>query len=224
MKPRSQLPVGALAAIPAAADTQASVVDHFSWSKPYQSALGARLEQTLQEVSDSIIYAISCTKCPVSINGQIAPCMQQRPGMWSYSVLFHNTNYNAFAAWLTLVSSGRREVVGGRPLVLVVNEEVRQRNITWADAIVYFPDDCVNAYEEHRDILLEPLLNSARAFEDSVFLLSGGPLAKWAAYAMREANPMNFYVDIGSSMDFLVKGRTTRPFHTQPGEHRCSQK
>jgi hypothetical protein len=137
--------------------------------------------------------------------------------------LFHNSNYNVFAAWLAIVSSGRREVVGSRPLVLIVNEEVRQRNITWADAILYFPDDCVNAYEELGDILLEPLLHSARTRDGSVFLLSGGPLAKWAAYAMREANPKNFYVDVGSSMDFLVKGRITRPFHTQPGEHHCSQ-
>ena len=209
--------------------SQATLVDHFTWDLPAQSALGRRIIETLLHPALSVFYAISCTGCPVSINEEISPFIRQRPGMWSYSVLFHNSNYPAFEAWLRLLSSPllelrkRRQLLGGRKLVLIVNEEVRDRDLLWADAVQYLPNECVRRYEESGDAMLEPFIHAARSATATVFLVSGGPLAKWLIYKMHSANPGNFYVDVGSSIDVLIKGRVTRPFHSNPGTHVCVQ-
>lgn len=211
-------------AIPAS--SQLTIVDHVSpWDAPGRSLLGARVEQTLREPHPAIFYAISCTKCPASINHVITPYLRQAEGMWSYSVLFHNTNYGSFSSWLKLLARGQREVLAGRDVILVVNEEARQRSVelAWADAIVYFPDEVVKRYEEDGDDLLAPLLEAARTQKGAIFLISGGPLAKWAVYLLYSTNPQNFYIDVGSAMDVTVKGRVTRPFHTTSGGHVCGQ-
>lgn len=210
-------------AIPA--DSQLTVVDHVSWKAPGRSLLGARVEQTLRKPHPAIFYAISCTKCPVSINDEITPYLGQAKGMWSYSVLFHNENYASFSLWLKLLAHGHREVLAGRDVILVVNEEARQRpdELAWAEEIVYFPDEVVKAYEEYGDDLLAPLLKTARARKGAIFLISGGPLAKWAVYSLYSTNSQNFYIDVGSAMDVMVKGRVTRPFHTTGGGHVCGQ-
>lgn len=209
--------------------SQATLVDHFTWDLSTQSALGRRIVETLLHPAPSVFYAISCTGCAVSINKEISPFIRQRPGMWSYSVLFHNSNYPAFEAWLRLLSSPllglqkRRQLLGGRKLILIVNEESRDRDLSWADAVQYLPNECVRRYEKYGDGMLDPFLHAARSAGATVFLVSGGPLAKWLIYKMQHANPGNFYVDVGSSIDVLIKGRVTRPFHTNPGTHVCVQ-
>jgi hypothetical protein len=94
--------------------------------------------------------------------------------------------------------------------------QIRDRGVPWADEVVYFPDDCVNAYETQGDGMMTPYVEAASRHTNALFLISGGPLAKWAVYLMHETNPSNFYVDVGSAADMIVKGRTTRPFHTDP--------
>lgn len=210
---------------PIAADSQGALVDHFTWDTRNQSALGRRIRKTLTDPAPAILYGISCSQCLVSINREILPILRQRPGMWSYSVLFHNANYQAFSAWLELIAvpRGNRRVIGNRSLVLMVSEETRGRNLSWADDVQYLPIECVRRYEGAGEAILQPYLNVSNSYSDAVFLVSGGPLAKWLVYRMFRANPKNFYIDVGSAMDFFVKGTATRPFHTQRETHVCSQ-
>lgn len=206
-------------------NSQGTRVDHVTWDTKNQSALGRRLLQTLIDPAPSIFYGISCMQCPYSINQEIEPLLHQPPGMWSYSVLFHNTNYKTFSAWLELLASfpWRKRVLGDHQLVLLVSEEARGRDLSWADDVHYLPIECIRKYEDDGEALLEPFLDVSSKHHDAIFLISGGPLAKWLVYQMRRANPHNFYVDVGSAMDFVVKGTTTRPYHTYPGTHVCSQ-
>jgi hypothetical protein len=62
----------------------------------------------------------------------------------------------------------------------------------------------------------------AKSVTGYLFIVAGGPMAKPLVAHMWNANPTNQYVDFGSSVDEIMKGRITRPYMT-PGSGYAEQ-
>jgi hypothetical protein len=55
----------------------------------------------------------------------------------------------------------------------------------------------------------------ARAVDGHVFLFSAGPAANVLAAWMHRANPRNWYIDVGGTLDVFLSGQQTRVFHEE---------
>ena len=80
-------------------------------------------------------------------------------------------------------------------------------------ACVPLPDGAARLWENatQRAQVLESYLSRARAVpRGTLFITCGGPLSKPLIAAAWRANPENSYVDMGSTMDEIIKKRVTR--------------
>ncbi len=80
---------------------------------------------------------------------------------------------------------------------------------------VAVPDNAVHTWE--KDELREPLLKETleladRAPPGSLFIVCAGPLSKPLVSALWNHKRVHQYVDFGSSLDEVLKGRRTRPY------------
>ncbi len=105
-------------------------------------------------------------------------------------------------------------------IVLVANHESVDKFLSTLDESLRrgvphlkLPDNAPYTYTgQHRLELIRNATLLARSHTGSLFLVSGGPMAKPLISHMWTANPLNQYVDFGSSMDEIFKGRSTRPY------------
>jgi len=80
---------------------------------------------------------------------------------------------------------------------------------------VAVPDDAVHTWEnaETRGALLKQSLDLATSLPPGhLFVVCAGPLSKPLINALWNAHPHHQYIDFGSSMDEVLKGRITRPY------------
>jgi len=90
--------------------------------------------------------------------------------------------------------------------------------LDWAAEIITFPDNGPVWWEKHREEGLARVESAARKYEGRLFMVSVGPLAKVLVSHMWDVNPRNRYVDFGSAIDELLKGRPTRGY-TDPNSY-----
>jgi hypothetical protein len=79
---------------------------------------------------------------------------------------------------------------------------------------ISLPDQAVYTWEEagKRQAMLDSMLGwAAKAPPGTLFVVCGGPLSKPLIHAAWSAFPVHQYVDFGSSLDEVLKGRKTRP-------------
>jgi len=133
----------------------------------------------------------------------------------TYANLFVNHNYPRTKGLLSRVLEERLGEI-----VLVANHEsiagfVRERVVPPGFRMLSLPDDAAHFYKgESRLALIANVTALARSVTKHLFIVSGGPMAKPMIAHMWQANPTNQYVDFGSSLDELLKGRITRPYMT----------
>jgi len=80
---------------------------------------------------------------------------------------------------------------------------------------VAVPDDAVHTWESEasREALVAEALALARSLPTGhLFIVCAGPLSKPLINALWVAWPHHQYIDMGSSMDEILKGRVTRPY------------
>ena len=178
---------------------------------------------------EGFFFAVPCPDWPALLDPLLRalhPAVATRH--LSYATVFINANYPAFRAWF----SGH--VLGGlaRP-VLVVNEEAAARlngggggaPPPWARAVVGLPADGVRWWEREGARTTRWFASLARAHAaGQLFLLAVGPMANALVLAGWAANPLNVYIDVGSALDEVLKGRRTRPYMdpaSRYAAHRC---
>lgn len=82
-------------------------------------------------------------------------------------------------------------------------------------ACIALPDDAVNTWQDDvkREQTLAAYVDTARTVPDgTLFITCGGPLSKPLIAAAWKAAPKHQFVDFGSTMDEILKGRKTRPY------------
>jgi hypothetical protein len=142
----------------------------------------------------------------------------------TYANLFVNANYPRTKAMLLRLIETKLDRIA-----LIANYEGIDRFLSLQTSIpagfmsMSLPDDAPHIYVgEQRVALIANVTVLAKSVTGYLFIVAGGPMAKPLVAHMWNANPTNQYVDFGSSVDEIMKGRITRPYMT-PGSGYAEQ-
>ena len=130
----------------------------------------------------------------------------------TFATLFINKNFEYFKEWIIrfINSSNRWKII------LVANSIIN-KNITWAYKFYPVPDHIVENFDNISISLLPELSNLAKQ-NNFIFFVSAGPAANIIISYLVEINRNNIYIDIGSSIEFITKGYSTRYYDKNGGE------
>ena len=150
----------------------------------------------------------------------------------TFSTVFSASNYPLFHDWITRrfvhpeKESEAAIAVAPKP-VLVVNEGVFADAAqlaglrAWTRDVLGVPSNGPDWWQREGPRVARLFASVARAHGPSaaapgrrpvLFLVAAGAVGNVLIDAMLRANPRNSYVDVGSSLDAIVKGRATRPY------------
>ena len=135
----------------------------------------------------------------------------------SYATLFINKNYELFREWIVrFVNSSNRWKI-----VLVANSIVNE-NISWAYKFFPISDHLIDNFDYYNISLISHLSNLAKQ-KNLIFFISAGPAANIIISILIKINNNNIYLDLGSSIEFLTKGYTTRDYakNGETSNHSC---
>ena len=124
----------------------------------------------------------------------------------SYATLFINKNYLLFKDWIFRFINN-----SNRWKIILVANSIIQTDITWAYKFFPIPDHLIENWDKYSISLLSKLSHQAKE-NNLIFFLSAGPAANIIISYLVKINNNNIYVDFGSSIEFITKGYTTRPY------------
>ena len=135
----------------------------------------------------------------------------------TYATVFINKNYIFFKDWiLRFINSPNR-----RKIILVANSFIN-KSISWAEKYFPVPDHLVENWDTDGESLLSKLSEQAK-INNQIFFISAGPAANIIVSKLSKINKNNSYIDFGSSIEFITKGYSTRPYSwdNNLSKHRC---
>eukprot|EP01080_Neovahlkampfia_damariscottae_P010055 gene10055-2479_t len=128
--------------------------------------------------------------------------------LYTLSLLFY-LNFNGMVDFLDEIEKKKlaQKVILNQGLANISVISISNFSILLTDS---FFDDGPNTYEKNRELILDQARSIAKAHQNSLFLMSGGPVAKILIHEMWKASKCNQYVDFGSFLDYYTK-RTDFP-------------
>jgi hypothetical protein len=133
----------------------------------------------------------------------------------SYATLFINKNYQIFKKWLHNFITNS---ISNRWKIILVANSIIHKNIKWAYKFYPVPDHLIEKWDIYRISLLSKLSNQAKD-NDLIFFISAGPAANVIISYLTKINNKNIYIDFGSSIEFITKGYSTRPYSIKGTEY-----
>ena len=122
----------------------------------------------------------------------------------TYDTLFINKNFEFFKDWITsFVNSSNRWKI-----ILVANSIIN-KNISWAYKFFPIPYHIVENFDSFSISFLR-IIKSIAKINNIIFFVSAGPAANIIVSYLSEINKNNIYIDVGSSIEFITKGYSTR--------------
>ena len=126
----------------------------------------------------------------------------------SYATLFINKNYQSFKNWiLHFINTS----FPNRWKIILVANSIIHKNIKWAYKFYPVPDHLIENWDNIYISLLRKLSYEAR-HNNLIFFISAGPAANIIISYLSKINNNNIYIDFGSSIEFITKGYSTRPY------------
>ena len=128
----------------------------------------------------------------------------------SYATLFINENYSLFKDWvLHFINTS----FPNRWKIILVANSIIHKNIKWAFKFFPVPDHLIDNWDNFSISLLQKLSHQAKQ-NNLIFFISAGPAANVIISYLIKINNNNIYIDFGSSIEFITKGYSTRPYAT----------
>jgi hypothetical protein len=124
----------------------------------------------------------------------------------SYSTLFINKNYPLFKDWILRFIN-----TSNRWRIILVANSIIHKNISWAYKFFPVADHLIENWDKYSISLLSQLSQEAQQ-NDLIFFISAGPASNIIISYLIKININNIYIDFGSSIEFITKGYTTRPY------------
>jgi len=184
--------------------SQAFNVDRWDSLGDGITLIGRDLKETLYHTEPEWYYAISCRCCDPTGQQWLLKEIKQPDENITYSNLWINDNYKRFIA-----QSGEIK----EPVYLIANKRGSEGMYPWdVNGFYAIDDDCVNYWTNNKPQIIEGMTSIAKAFNNTLYLISAGPLSEILIHHLWQANPTNRYIDVGSAMDEYVHLRKTRPF------------
>jgi hypothetical protein len=182
-------------------NTQAFLND--KWSSNGQTKLGHDLAKTIKH--KEWYYGIPCQCCNKKCKEYLLSKLNVVDEQITYANLWVNSNYNEFIKWVSNIDKAN--------LICNVNANNRLGEFPFKINKYYpIPDDCVNYYENNHDTLAIELKSLVSNVENEIFLISAGPLSEIIIDILWAENKNNKYIDVGSSLDFYIHNKVTRPY------------
>ncbi|MGE3277500.1 MAG: glycosyltransferase family 2 protein [Vicinamibacterales bacterium] len=183
--------------------SQVGIEDGWYWDGG-MTRLGRDLLATLEHQEPEYFYAIPGHNDLAGAHFYTSR-LRTAPAQVTFSTLFINRNYQAFRARLERLGEG---------VVLFGSKHGVGRPLGSLRLLEYVPmeDDCVRYWEKAHAQETARAEALARRYERTLFFIAAGPMSKPLIHAMFRANPGNRYIDVGSAMDELIRGRKTRPY------------
>jgi len=131
----------------------------------------------------------------------------------SFATLFINKNYPFFQDFILhfIKNSNRWKII------LVANSVIN-KNISWAYKYFPVPDHIVENWDKIKISFLRKLSVEAKK-NNLIFFVSAGPAANIIISTLTKLNNQNIYIDLGSSIEFLTKGYSTRPYSNSNSQY-----
>ena len=131
----------------------------------------------------------------------------------SYATLFINKNYQIFKKWLILFLKSTKRW----KIVLIANSIIK-KNISWAYKFFPIQEHIVENWEKYSTFLLPKLSEEAKQ-NNLIFFISAGPAANIIVSYLHKINNKNIYIDVGSSIEFITKGFSTRDYSKRKSKY-----
>ena len=139
-------------------------------------------------------------------------------GFVTYANIWVNSNYPRTKS---LIDKLVNDVYKGK-VVVVANQEVvtalrskgtlGETSDAWATDALALPHNLVSQWSNVAAHYKAEAETIARKHSGALFMVSGGPVAEILISWMWDANPNNKYVDFGSALDPLLRGKITREY------------
>lgn len=178
-----------------------------NWTFKSGGILQRQLIKALKTVNSSLYIGIPCNtcnrgwNCTEEIYGDFINTFQVPKDQITYANIFMNSNWSTFVSFMTSFKHGFYYIGSGTHtgyLTIKGRLSVDSKLVdTWD-----------TSYEHETARVLEFIKDKT----NQVFCFSAGPLSKVWIPLCFSVNPNNIYMDIGSSLDHIVKNTTTRPY------------
>ena len=183
-----------------------AIVDKWHWNPKNKKFQDSLIESSSICINNNNFIGIPCKNWIVISKSILSFSKCSSAKYMSFATLFINKNYPLFKDWiLNYINSSNR-----LKIILVANSIIH-KNITWAYKFFPVPDHLIENWNNYSNSLLTKLSYQAKE-NNLIFFISAGPAANIIISHLTKINNKNIYIDFGSSIEFITKGYTTRPY------------
>jgi hypothetical protein len=183
--------------------TQAFNVD--KWKYHNNTTFSNDLLKSCSHTENNYYYAISCSCCDPEGLKYYKNLL--KTDKITFANLWINANYKKFINFISSIDSG---------VVLIANENCLKSNYPFnVKQKIDIKNDCVNWYEHNKNFIIKGMRLLANKYNNTLFLVSAGPLSEILIHNLYETNPNNIYIDVGSSLDTYTHNKLTRPYQNE---------
>ncbi|KAJ3319880.1 hypothetical protein HDV06_005856 [Boothiomyces sp. JEL0866] len=190
--------------------------DNWKYNGGPNSVLSQDLSSTLSgHYGEPLYYCFPTDDNVGSLNSFMA-LTEQNLNYISYANLFVNANYKSTKKLLSKIQEGEAGDV-----VIFASKESKQHADTFKTLKEYVecPDHGLEWYESNHQEIKLVWDRLAMEYTNTLFILSCGPLSNIAVHRMWNINKNNRYIDIGSAVDEVLKGRQTRLYMNEDSHY-----
>lgn len=177
------------------------------WTFQKGGILQEQLLKAIQTKHPSLYIGIPCNTCNKAWNctqdiyNEFIDNFQVCKEQITYANIFMNSNWTHFTSFMTSFKYGFYYIGSG---TFTGSLHIKDRLIVDSKLV----DSWDTSHEASTARVLDFIKNKTK----EVFCFSTGPLSKVWIPLCFAANPTNIYIDIGSSLDHILKGINTRPY------------
>ncbi len=179
-----------------------------NWETPnLKTILSKDLIQSLKNNDKDWLIGISCKCCDVQTKNILLTNLTQYAQVNLANITFSNIFVNGnYSETINILKNISEEVV------IIANNEGLDKKYPFAvKHFLPIDEKAVNSWEiEKNNIFLE--INKLTIYNNTLFLISAGPLSEVIIDFLWKINKSNRYIDIGSALDEYTKGKKTRSY------------
>ena len=183
-----------------------SIITQDKWKFNSGSILTKHLNDTFNLYNTNVYYGITGYTNSKEICDYYYSTIFNKPNI-TFANIFVNQNYNKWIDFLNNFNDN---------CVLISSSINSTRTVGKLNVIEYINVDelLVNNWDDEYNKYFDIMEKLGKKYNNTIFLLSAGPLANIFIHKLYLANSNNIYIDCGSSIDVFNKNKYTRPFQS----------
>lgn len=183
--------------------TNQTVTNIDKWTFYANSCLQTDLFRSLKECEhlNGVYVGIPCSDCSQHIHSWYTDVLTIPAERLTYANIFCNKNWKSFTSLFTDEKT---------PFYYIGPYVSNTHNLNVID-VLKTPEFLVNSWDSQKEYFVQSFLKWMEG-KKGVFLFSVGPISKILIPMIWKQNPTNIYLDVGSSFDLFMKGRSNREY------------